>query len=82
MLAALAFPPFKPPSLPNATAAGFFVGSGLAGSGLAGVLGFSPVASMSVRKADWLASSRLLDRLGIAKDTTRAAACKRGHYSD
>jgi hypothetical protein len=29
-LAALAFPPFKPPSLPRATAAGFFSGVGAA----------------------------------------------------
>src|SRR5579863_1870850 len=44
--AALAFPPFNPPSLPSATAAGFF--SGFAGSGW---LGACPVARCMMLKA-------------------------------
>jgi hypothetical protein len=53
--AALAFPPFDPPSFPRATAAGFFFRAG----------GVCPVASATTRKAAWATSSFFLGRLGI-----------------
>ncbi len=58
---ALSFPPFNQPSRPSSTAAGFLAGSGSSKRGL----GFSPVTSWGMRNADWLLSSRLLDRFGI-----------------
>ena len=56
-LAALALPPFKPPSLPSATAAGFLVG---AGDGAA-----CPVDCCMILKAVWFKS--VLERLGMAQ---------------
>src|SRR5947209_19470128 len=52
-LAALAGPPFFPPSLPRATAAGFFSG------------GLSVVASSTMAAAISLGSCWVLDRLGM-----------------
>jgi hypothetical protein len=52
---ALAFPPFNPPSLPNATAAGFFAGTGVA----------CPVDCWTILKAVWFKS--VLERLGMAQ---------------
>jgi hypothetical protein len=71
--AALARPPFCPPSLPKATAAGFFLRA-LAGNGM-GFLGSSangaPIAVSTTRKA-FCATSGLLDRLCIQEhDDTR-----------
>ena len=44
--AALALPPFSPPSLPNSTAAGFFCGLSSCGCS-------SPVASATIEAARW-----------------------------
>ena len=55
-LSALAVPPLRPPSLPNATAAAFFLGVGLR---------VSPIACSTTRKA-FCAGSDMLDRLGIS----------------
>jgi hypothetical protein len=54
---ALALPPFKPPSLPSATAAGFLAG---AGDGAA-----CPVDCCMILKAVWFKS--VLERLGMAQ---------------
>jgi hypothetical protein len=54
--AARAFPPFRPPSLPNATAAAFFSDFGLR---------VSPVACTTIEWAS-CAKSDLLDRLGMS----------------
>lgn len=64
--AALAFPPFRPPSFPNATAAGFFSFEG------------GPVTWVSVRKAASFSSScGILERLGITeKGTCSREACQ------
>jgi hypothetical protein len=51
--AALALPPFNPPSLPNATAAGF----------LAGVVAICPVDCWTMLKA--VSFKSLLERLGM-----------------
>lgn len=71
--AARAFPPFVPPSLPNATAAGFFFRS-LTGNGmglLTSIASDAPIAASTTRRAFW-ATSPLLDRLCIqAYDCTR-----------
>ncbi len=59
-LLALAFPPFRPPSRPSATAFGFLPSSDF-GSG-----GALPVASSTIRLASWFRSrGRLLERLGM-----------------
>lgn len=58
-LDALAIPPFKPPSLPNATAAGFF-------SGFSTDTGATcPVTFCMIEKAFSLMSFFLLERIGI-----------------
>ena len=54
--AARAFPPFRPPSRPRATAAGFFVGL------------ISPTASPTMVAASRLGSVGFLERLGIEQD--------------
>ena len=61
-LLARAVPPRFPPSLPSATAAGFFcLGSGV------GLSAASPVAISTISFASWFASlGRLLERLGIS----------------
>lgn len=66
-LAALALPPFKPPSRPSSTAAGFFSGGGF-GISVASTSSSSAVASWTIRKAISFSSGfrgPLLDRLGI-----------------
>lgn len=60
--AARAFPPFLPPSLPSATAAGFFL--------LRCALGLSllvawPVAAPTMAAASWFGSLGMLDRFGM-----------------
>jgi hypothetical protein len=67
---ARASPPFLPPSLPRATAAGFFLrGGSLAGSvGGDDSVSDSPAASSTMARASWLMSRGLdflLDRLGM-----------------
>lgn len=61
--AALAFPPFFPPSLPRATAAGFFRFLGF----LVGVARGAvwPVAAPTTAAASWFGSRGMLDRFGM-----------------
>jgi hypothetical protein len=61
--AALAMPPFMPPSFPSATAAGFFLRGGN-DSGLGAGLNSAPVACSTTRRA-FCATSPLLERLGM-----------------
>jgi hypothetical protein len=59
--AARAAPPLFPPSLPSATAAGFFC------LGVTGSSGASPVAISTISFASWFASrGRVLERLGMS----------------
>lgn len=73
-LAALARPPFCPPSLPNATAAGFFflvfAGKGISCFDSLGAANEAPMAASTTRKAFW-ATSPLLDRLCMPYNDTR-----------
>jgi hypothetical protein len=68
--AALARPPFRPPNLPSATAAGFFF-FGLEGNciGFFGSTNGSPIASSTTRRAFWATS--LLERTCIHYNYTR-----------
>jgi len=63
IFAALAAPPFAPPSFPRATAAGFFSRSGSGG-------GASPMASWKTWKASSLGSRGLRGRLGMSHGST------------
>jgi hypothetical protein len=69
--AARARPPFCPPSLPNATAAGFFF-LAFAGKGIGclDTANGAPMAASTTRKAFW-ATSPLLDRLCMPYNDTR-----------
>lgn len=59
---ARAGPPFLPPSLPRATAAGFFSGPlGMEEE----VMGVSPVAMATTEAASWFGSRGILERLGM-----------------
>lgn len=61
ILAARAFPPFKPPLRPNSTAAAFLVSSG-------GVSSAPPVARSTISFPSWFGSrGRLRERSGIAR---------------
>lgn len=57
---ALAGPPFRPPNRPRVTAAGFLVGSSLAGSA------DGAVANLTISNAvSFMSNFRFLDRLGM-----------------
>jgi hypothetical protein len=71
IFAARALPPFRPPSCPRATAAGFFPSSPVSGSGAASDVAISPIAC-----ARWFTSRgkfRLRERFGIPR--ARHAHC-------
>ena len=66
--AALAAPPFCPPSLPSATAAAFFAGGGSS-------FGTSPEAWSTMNLASWFRSrGGLLERVGMGYTVARGAA--------
>jgi hypothetical protein len=73
ILAARAFPPFIPPSLPRATAAGFFSSAGEAGAVALGEGNSCPVLNATMWAASWFGSrGSLLERLGIPHRATPA----------
>lgn len=70
--AARAGPPLAPPSLPRATAAGFFPSSAFVSGGA------FPVAMSTISFASWFESRGLLERLGIPHPWHRSGGASSG----